>query len=54
MTTEEAREAVEQKFVRGMIIRRLTLEYKMKSKLMPDTPMDVMWAILRECEEGGN
>lgn len=53
-TTEQVREEVEQKFVRGMLIRRLTMEFKMRSRLMPDTPVNVFWMLLRECEEGGN
>lgn len=54
MTTEEAREVVEQKFVRGMLIRRITMEFKLRRILTSSTTSEVMWDVLRECEEGGN
>jgi hypothetical protein len=54
MTTEQAREEVEKKFVRGMLIRRITMEFKLRKVLSPAMTSETMWEVLRDCEEGGN
>lgn len=54
MTTEQARQEVEKRFVRGMLIRRITMEFKLRKILSPTTTAETMWEVLRECEEGGN